>query len=60
MKNEFNIVEVDLIRQWFNAVQDLNPDYLESNDYVLAVKIHKLLGLRVANSVLEKLPNPTP
>ena len=43
--------ETHLLRQWFNAVQDLNPRYLEAQDYVLAEKIIKSLGLRVPNSI---------
>jgi hypothetical protein len=45
--------ETHLLRQWFNAVQDLNPSYLESDDYCLVDKIIKSLGLRVPNSISE-------
>ena len=31
--------ELNLIRQWFNAVKDLNPAYLTPADYALAKKI---------------------
>lgn len=47
--------ETHLLRQWFNAVQDLNPAYLEAQDYVLAEKIIKSLGLRVPISISEKV-----
>lgn len=44
-------METDLVLQWFNSVQDINPDYLEKKDYVLAIKIHEALKLRIPNSV---------
>lgn len=44
--------QLDLVRQWFNAVQDLNHKYLEPADYRLAVEIHRALGMRVPHSVL--------
>src|SRR5678816_10047 len=31
--------ELDLIRQWFNHVQDTNPQYLSEDDVMLAEKI---------------------
>jgi hypothetical protein len=38
--------ELNLVRQWFNAVADLNPDYLEEADHVLANKIMRELGMK--------------
>lgn len=35
--------ELDIIRQWYNAVQDLNPDYLETRDNILIDKINTTL-----------------
>lgn len=55
--NELTNEELDLARQWFNAVQDLNPGYLESADYSLAAKIHEALGVRVPNSISTHLSN---
>jgi hypothetical protein len=46
--------EVNLIRQWFNAVQDLNPKYLEAEDYALARRIHAELGAPVPQSLKGK------
>ena len=44
--------EWDLIRQWFNSVQDnSHPDYLDKEDYKLAEHIHGILGLRVPSSI---------
>lgn len=45
--------ELDLVRQWFNALQDLNPKYLEKQDFELAVQIHEALGAKVPLSVRE-------
>lgn len=36
---ELSNEELSLIRQWFNAVEDLNRKYLEEKDYNLATKI---------------------
>ena len=33
--------EANILRQWFNAVQDLNPQYLEQKDTDLLAKILK-------------------
>lgn len=45
--------ELDLVRQWFDAAQDLNRSYLEPHDYSLARKIYQRLGIRVPSSILE-------
>jgi coproporphyrinogen III oxidase len=39
----FSKKELDLIRQWFNCVEDLNPKYLLHDDFVLYEKIIKHL-----------------
>jgi hypothetical protein len=49
----FTAEEIDLLRQWFNCVQDLNPRYLAKNDFVLASKIYENLYLRVPDSIIE-------
>lgn len=46
--------ELELCRQWFDAVQDLNPRYLEMPDYFLARKIYSNLGMRVPESIASK------
>lgn len=43
---------LDLYRQWFDAVQDVNPAYLERKDYVLAKALYEQLGMRVDHSIL--------
>lgn len=39
--------EADLCRQWFNAIQDLNPRYPYTDDFLLARKLHDALGIPV-------------
>lgn len=48
IKNE----ELETALHWFNAVQDLNPSYLRKEDYVLAKKIHEIIGIRTPESVM--------
>lgn len=48
----FTKEELDLVRQWFDAVQDLNPAYLEKADYVLAKRVYEALGHRVPSSII--------
>lgn len=45
--------ELDLCRQWFNSVQDVNGGYLTTLDYVLAEKLYRQLNMRVPNSISE-------
>lgn len=40
----FTSAELNLLQQWFNAVHDLNPGYLEDADRALVNKILHLLG----------------
>lgn len=54
---ELSSEQLDLIRQWFNAVQDLNPAYLEAADYDLAATIYADLGLRIPSSITSNLSN---
>lgn len=48
--------EMNLFRQWFDSVQDLNPKRLLAEDYVLAAKLYERLGMRVPNSIADNLP----
>jgi len=56
--------ELNLIRQWFDAVQDALPKYLMQDDYRLAIRIYEDLVQRVPHSILDgaKPPklNPSP
>lgn len=43
--------ELDLCRQWFDAVQDLNAPYLTKPDYMLAEKLYRALEMRVPSGI---------
>lgn len=43
--------ELHRIRQWFDAVQDTNPQYLERGDFLLARRLYEALEMRVPNSI---------
>ncbi|MCK4814917.1 hypothetical protein KA005_04030 [bacterium] len=45
--------ELHLVREWFDGVQDLAPQYLESKDYLLARRIYKELDMRVPQSIID-------
>lgn len=57
---DLNEEELNLIRDWFDSVQDLNPDYLEQKDYRLQVKVLRSLGYRVPHDVLRGASLPVP
>ena len=40
--------ELDLIRQWYNALVDTNREYLERADSDLAERIYLELGMRMS------------
>jgi len=42
---KFNNKELNLIREWFDAVQDSNKTYLQSKDWTLYLKIKEQLKL---------------
>ena len=48
--------ELDMVRQWYNAVQDLNPDYLEVKDHLLIDKINTTIMYNKRILELEKAP----
>lgn len=52
---EYTKEEVDIFRQWFDCVQDVNPEFLDRSDYELAKKVYEDVGMRVPGSILEKL-----
>lgn len=45
--------ELHIVREWFDAVQDISPIYLKRKDYLLAKKIYEELKLRVPNSIMD-------
>lgn len=51
MSDELTRQELELIRQWFDCVHDVNPNFLERQDYLLAKKIYELVGMSVPNSI---------
>lgn len=53
--NQFSGFDLDNIRQWFDAVQDTTPRYLEQHDYELASRIYLTLNLPVPKSVARHL-----
>jgi len=61
MKVKLSKEEIDMIRQWFNALDDLRGDgYLNKEDYKLGVKITKLSEVYVSDYILEKAGLPIP
>lgn len=42
--------ELNLIRQWFDAVEDVLPEYLGKADVKLGQRIQRHLGFRVRGS----------
>jgi hypothetical protein len=51
----FTREQMELMRQWFNAVEDLNPLYLEKQDYELAKTLYDALGMRVTGRMIQVL-----
>lgn len=47
--------KLDLFRQWFDALQDVSPRYLEEEDYVLAKELYETLGFRVPHSISRRI-----
>lgn len=58
----FDQSELSLMREWYDAVCDLNPAYLNPADHLLGIRITKAVGLRPStNSILSAqaaLPSP--
>ena len=55
-KHQINILcddDLNRVRQWFDAVQDINEAFLEQEDYLLAKKIYEKLSMRVPLSILK-------
>jgi hypothetical protein len=48
---QFTDFELNLFREWFNAMQDIAPQTLEQADYILAEKVHMTLGREVPQSI---------
>ena len=54
---ELTLEEVNLCREWFGVVQDMNTLFLELEDFLLAKKLYEKLEMRVPNSISNKLVN---
>jgi hypothetical protein len=55
---EFKKEELNLVREWFDVVQDINPNYLKKKDFVLAKKIYENLGFRVPVPITKHTSEP--
>ena len=51
---ELTDADLQTVREWFDAIQDSNPGYLEQPDYRLAKRVYEACGWRVPNSISEK------
>ena len=49
----FTVEDLDLMRQWFLAIYDVNPVFLEYKDYELGIRLIKACGDRVSNKMIE-------
>lgn len=49
-----NKKEMELCSRWFSTVQDLNPHYLQAEDYALAVRLYTLLKLPIPPKIAER------
>ena len=43
--------DLDMLRQWFDSIQDTNAGYLIPADYHLAKRIYEHLGMRAPESI---------
>lgn len=48
---ELSKQELHLIREWFDALEDTRPDYIDTADYALAKRIYEAAGMRVPGHV---------
>lgn len=59
MRTDFTAAELNLFRQWFNAVEDGSSEYLYAIDYMLYNKIQKILGNRIRKVHLDEIKRLT-
>jgi len=43
--------DAEIVRQWFDALEDTRPDYIETKDYALAKRLYEFLEMRVPGPV---------
>lgn len=53
----FDERDLNLLRQWFNALEDVSPEYLERSDYELAKRIYAALGIAIPASIGRMTPH---
>ena len=46
--------QLELCRQWFDMVEDMNPAYLNARDYKLAQLLYERLGMRVPHRIADQ------
>ena len=51
----FDAAELQLFRQWFNAVDDLNERYLDEDDLLLYKKLMDHMGMRVSDRIMYRI-----
>ena len=44
IENNFSILELDILRQWFDCIKDINPKFLGISDKLLFRKIKSKLN----------------
>lgn len=47
---QLTVEELNMIRQWFNAVEDMSPEYLEYADRELGKRITEYLNQQTRDS----------
>ena len=50
-----SLEQTNILRQWFDSLQDTNPEYLKQEDYELAAKLYKFCDMRIPESILQHL-----
>ena len=51
---QFDQSELDRLRQWFDALMDVNPEYLDSGDVELGIRLYEARGMRPSKDMLTK------
>jgi hypothetical protein len=44
--------DADRLRQWFDAVCDVNPEFLDSDDYRLGLSLYDACGMQPSKKLL--------
>ena len=50
----YSFNDLNLFREWFNALYDVRPDFLEE-DFILFVKLHKSLNIKIPKKINEEI-----